>query len=465
VEGDIYLGLDGQVAGERHLAMPAGQGHHRVEDQPAHQAGVAIVAVVHGLLPELLTTIRVATRRQQGRKLLREDGIYLDKERLTITQLLPIQLEPEFLLAAKQWEDQGLVEIHLHPMLRTMLKGLLNHYPLPKNGERWIPSNSPATRVLPRGMTALKLCRCFESYYCQRHGLEPELASMVAGRPVLGRNSSIHYFRSTSEHLHREHWQAFERFHHEIISVCGDPDLPSRLPQPATTPEPSSRPVGSLFYPSKSELTAYLAALRDRLDHLRRVREYRAWREVLCLYVYECLRLVTGMRVIDKPMFNAFALMGEGRWLRLQEKGPNPRVVPVHPVVADLVRKLANENAWLQGRLWSHGPRYNRPLFFIERGRKTELLSNLVIGDVCQRHGIARPEIRPNAHRHLMRSQIHDCGLSHQIADFVLGHTHYGPHVQDQLSLVPMEQLRRHFMPVADSLVSELGIQTVRAWS
>jgi hypothetical protein len=64
-----------------------------------------------------------------------------------------------------------------------------------------------------------------------------------------------------------------------------------------------------------------------------------------------------------------------------------------------------------------------------------------------------------------MRSHIHDCGLSHQIADFVLGHTHHGPHVQDQLSLVPMEQLRRRFMPVADSLVRELGVKTVRAWS
>jgi hypothetical protein len=427
----------------------------------------AMLNLHHGLLPELVTPIRVGTRRQ-GRKLLQNDGIYLDKERLTITMLLPVQLEPEFLLADKEWEDRGLVEIHLHPTLRTMLERLLIHYPFPKSGERWIPPNTPATRVLPPGVTAQKLCHCFESYYSQRHGLEPELASLVAGRPVLGRNASVHYFRTTSDRLHREYWKAFERFHGDIWQVGKSQHLGLIEPVPWQTipmQELSSQPVGSLFYPNKTKLTQYLNALKKRLEWLRKMGDHKRWREVLAVYVYECLRLVTGMRVIDEPQFNALCLMCEGNWLQLREKGPNPRVVPVHLVVADLITTLAQANAWFHGRFNPRGSRYEGPLFFIERDGKTELLSTALIKEVCRKQKLTHPGGRPNAHRHLMRSQIHDCGLNHKIADFVLGHTHQGPHVQDQLSLVPMEQLRRRFMPVADSLVRELGIEKVRAWS
>jgi len=427
----------------------------------------AMLNLHHGLLPELVTPIRVGTRKQ-GSKLLQEDGLYLDKERLTITLLLPVQLEPEFLLAEKKWQDRGLVEIHFHPILRTMLERLLIHYPFPKSGERWIPANTPSTRVLPPGVTAQKLCHCFESYYSQRHGLEPELASMVAGRPVLGRNASVHYFRTTSDRLHQEYWKAFERFHGEIWQVGRSQHLGLIEPVPRKTipmQEQSSQPVGSLFYPNKTKLAQYLNSLRKRLEWLRRLGDHKGWREVLAVYVYECLRLVTGMRVIEEPQFNALCLMCEGNWLALQEKGPNPRVVPVHPVVADQILTLAQANAWFHGRLAPRGPRYEGPLFFVERDGKIELLSTALIKEVCRKQEVTHPGGRPNAHRHLMRSQIHDRGLSHQIADFVLGHTHQGPHVQDQLSLVPMEQLRRRFMPVADSLVRELGIEKLRAWS
>jgi len=298
-----------------------------------------------------------------------------------------------------------------------------------------------------------------------RYGLEPELASLIAGRPVLGRNSSIHYFRSTHERLHQEHHDAFEKFHKEILQISGDPTISDCLPKPikGETIFPTGN-VGSPFCPSKERLTSYLHDIRDRLENSLMMGNRRAWRDLLSIYTYECLRLVTGMRVVAEPDFHAFALMSHGNWLRLQEKGSHSRVVPVHDVVANLWGMLTEANNWQQQFKSRSNPSEDPLFYFIDKDGYHRPLSSHIIKEICQDHHIEHPGFKNNAHRHLMRSHIHECGMSYRIADFILGHLQGGPHPQDRLSLVPSEQRRRQFLRVADSLVKELNITAVRAW-
>jgi hypothetical protein len=141
-----------------------------------------------------------------------------------------------------------------------MLKGLWEIFPPVNSGQQGTTRGThPKALNLPPGVTVIRLRNCFDSYYCRRYGMEPELASLVTGRPVLGRNSSVHYFRSTSDRLHKEHWQAFQRFFEELLSLCDDPNLPSRLPECVPMRAVSSQPVGSLFYPDKGKLARFWA--------------------------------------------------------------------------------------------------------------------------------------------------------------------------------------------------------------
>lgn len=437
------------------------------KNRPARQLAIfkAMMYLHHGMLPEILTQIKIGTRRG-GRKLLKQDGIFLDKDRLTFVQLIPVYLEPSFLLGQKRWQDLGIVEVALNPLLHSMLLSLLRHYPLGKSGERWIAPNTKTPVVMPKGsIKPLGLCRAYESYYVLRYGLEPELASLIAGRPVLGRNSSVHYFRSTHQRLHQEHRRSFDRFHNEIIQICQDPAIGDNLPKPfegkAKVPTGS---VGSLFYPDKKKLTAYLHDLRKGLENTWMIGNRRAWRDLLGVYTYECLRLVTGMRVLQDPDFHEFSLMGHGNWLRLQEKGRYSRTVPVHETVANLWRVLAEENYWQQHNGF-RSPNYEGPIFyFIDGDGFQRPLSSHAINAICQEHHIDHPDFKSNAHRHLVRSHIFECGLSYRIADFVMGHLQGGPHPSDRLSLIPSEQRRRQFLRVADSLVQELNITLLRPW-
>jgi hypothetical protein len=62
----------------------------------------------HGLPPAVLEPIRLGIRKK-GAQLLQKDGIYPDRQRWTFTTLLPVEQEPEFLLAPKQWVDRGVI--------------------------------------------------------------------------------------------------------------------------------------------------------------------------------------------------------------------------------------------------------------------------------------------------------------------------------------------------------------------
>jgi hypothetical protein len=137
-----------------------------------------------GILPELLNPIKVGNRHN-GRRLLIKDGIYLDIDKTTFVHLVPVQLDPQTLLASSSWKNRGIVEVPLPDLLEQMLEDLLKDFPPPKSGERWIPAGTEIPQLLPKGISTLKLIDAFERYYAIHYGCEPEIMSLVAGMPSL----------------------------------------------------------------------------------------------------------------------------------------------------------------------------------------------------------------------------------------------------------------------------------------
>jgi hypothetical protein len=435
---------------------------------PGHRLAVfrLLVHLHAGILPELLDPIRVGNK-YSGRRLLIEDGIYLDIDKKAFVHLLPVQIDPETLLASSNWKDRGLVEVPLPSVLKQMLRDLLRDFPPSKSGERWIPAGTEMPQLLPKNMSALKLIDAFERFYAVHYGCEPEIASLVAGMPVLKRASSAHYFRTTYERLRTDYHRAFGQFHSDLITASGDPRIAERLPKirPNKTIERSGA-VGSLFYPNLNKVSLYLCKLRERLEQIQTAPfpSFIEWREVLNLYAWEALKIVTGMRVTRHPSFNRFSLLFD-RFLYIQDKGVAWRIVPIHRLVVDLYKMLSKANRKLQNSRMGNQPRPEREdEFFIDYNGHKRSLNQAAIISTAAKHGIKYPKIAPNAYRHLMRSFIHQKRRSHRIADCILGHTQSGPSAMDRLSTIPLPQVCGQFLPVVDELLKKLGVSMVADW-
>lgn len=435
---------------------------------PGHRLAVfrLLVHLHVGILPELLDPIRVGNKHN-GRRLLIADGIYLDKDKTTFIHILPVQIDPEVLLASSNWKDRGIVEVPLPDLLKQMLKDLLKDFPPSKSGERWIPAGTEIPRLLPTGISALKLIGAFESYYTVHYGCEPEIASLVAGMPVLKRASSVHYLHTTYERLQEDYHRAFWRFHSDLITTSGDPQIADRLPKirPNNTTKRTG-PVGSMFYPNLNDVSIYLSKLRQRLEQIQNTPfpSFVEWREVLTLYSWEALKIATGMREIRHPNFHRFSLI-LNRALFLQDKGTAWRIVPIHRLVVDLYKMLAKANLKLWTSRMGTQPRpEEEEEFFIDYNGYKRSLDQAAVISTAAKHGIKYPKIAPNAYRHLMRSWIHQQRLSHRIADWTLGHTQGGPNALDSLSTIPMLQVWEQFLPVVDELLKNLGVSMVADW-
>jgi len=426
-----------------------------------------MVYLHHGILPDILNSIRVGTQRT-GKRILRRDGIYLDVEKYCFTSLLPLQIEPETLLASLKWEERGLVEIPLPPLLRQMLKDLFKDFPVDNLGAQWIPDEIKVPNILPDRVSPNKLVNACERYYVKRYGLEPELLSLISGRPVLRRASSIHYFRTNYQRLRYNYHTAFSKFHGDILNACGNWDIEHRLPNiQSDQTQQTLGEIGSAAYPKLSDLFQYLENLRARLRQIEQAPfpEFRQWREVLILYVWEILKIATGMRAMRHPRFNRYSII-PNRPLRLRDKGSGWRLVPMHGLVVKLVRMLADANQ----RLWTSRkgklpcPKKEEIFFVVAGGVKRPLAHSTVVS-TAGKHGITYPTFKPNYQRHLMRSWLHEMGVSHRIADAVLGHKQGGPDALDNLSLIPIVQIQQCFLPAVDALFTRLGIIMVPEWS
>jgi hypothetical protein len=434
---------------------------------PGHRLAVFRLMVhLHvGILPELLDSIRVGNKHN-GRRLLAKDGIYLDKDKTTFVHLLPVQIAPQALLADSRWGKRGIVEVPLPSLLKQMLRDLLRDFPTSKSGERWIPAEIEIPQLLPKGISALKLIDAFERYYAVHYGAEPENMSLIAGMPVLKRASSAHYFRTTYERLKNDYHRAFGQFHSDLIRASGDPQIEDRLPK--TRPSKTTKrtgPVGSLFHPNLNDVSLYLRSLRERLEQIQDAPfpSFIEWREVLSLYVWEALKIATGMRAVRHPNFHRFSLLMD-RFLFIQDKGIAWRIVPIHRQVVDLYKKLANANLKLWTSTIVRQPYPEEEVFFIGSNGSKRSLDQAAVISTAAKQGVKYPNIAPNGYRHLMRSWIHQQRLSHRVADWILGHTQSGPNAMDSLSIIPMLQMREKFLPVVEALLQKSGVSLVADW-
>jgi hypothetical protein len=418
-----------------------------------------------GILPELLNPIKVGNRHN-GRRLLIKDGIYLDKDKTTFVHLLPVQIAPQTLLADSRWEKRGIVEIPLPPLLKQILRDLLKDFPPSKSGERWIPAGTEIPQLLPKGISALNLIDAYERYYAVHYGCEPEIMSLVAGMPVLRRASSVHYFHTSYERLQRDYHQAFGQFHSDLIRASGDPQIADRLPK--IRPNKITKrtgPVGSMFYPNLNEVSIYLSKLRQRLEQIQNAPfpSFIEWREVFTLYAWETLKIATGVRAMRHPYFHRFSLMSD-RFLYIQDKGVAWRIVPIHRLVVELYKMLAQANLKLWTSTMGRQLHPEEGVFFVGSNDSKRPLDQTAVISTAAKHGIKYPNIAPNAYRHLMRSFIHRKRCSHRIADCILGHTQCGPSAMDSLSTIPMIQIWKQFLPVVDELLKSLGVSMVSDW-
>ncbi len=341
--------------------------------------------------------------------------------------------------------------------------------PLP--GDPWLPDELDFGAVLPEGVTLRRLSRAFELLYTCYFGLEPELGGLVAFRPVTARVAGMHYFCSTYEKLSRGYLTTHRQMQQLIVQECRS--LGIRLERPKPPPVPAlelSGPVGSIFTPGLGEARWWLGLLFEQLRQARSGRwsGFPRWRNWLAVYVWEVLRATTGVRPMAAPPFGDKV----GAWLKVNDKmSPGRlewRLVPLHPLVRQLLILLAQANRQLEKTpFWPRVDKTRLPgpnsLFFLVNDYHHALpLSFRVMKAFLAGERITYPFVA-NAWRHLVRSYLAG-RCSYRVADALLGHHHRGPDALDVLHLEPPESQVEGLENAMDELVAELGIGLPERW-
>ena len=136
-------------------------------------------------------------------KLLRKHGRYLDINLRLPINAYPVELSVKKLFpknAGNAFPPGAVVSPWPHWM-RAMLNNLILECPAEGKGRPWLPEDVEMARILPGRATSSRLAIAGEAYLCQNFGLDPEALSLVSGRPVLRRKTSIFYFRIDYEKL------------------------------------------------------------------------------------------------------------------------------------------------------------------------------------------------------------------------------------------------------------------------
>ena len=449
-----------------------------IDLEPAHRLASfeAIIYLHTGIHPEILAQVRVG-RASEAESLLWKHGIYLDPDLRALVLQAPVVLartQGAKDLRRHQVSAHGLpdyaVICPLPPLLSAMLDYLIRHDFPAQGNQRWIPPDTPRTQVLAEGPTPIKLCRAYSHYYCGWYGLDPELSSLVAGQPMAHRSANSHYFQSTYQALAKTYHQVFTQFHADIlasaqaasIQVC----LPDLAPHKLELPQAK---LGSRVTPELNDVTRWIEQLKRKLEETRTAipRNIDNWRNLFCIYIYEALKIATGLRALSVPPFRSFSLVGDRRWLRLAEKASAGwdewRIVPVHPRVRTLIFTLLDYNNLIFARRHGGVPQAKslpnpQSIFFATKDGQALPLSFGLLKSTVKAYALEYPPFAANAYRHLLRYWLHRQGCTHRLADFALGHHRRSPHALDRLSLTPLARLEEDFLLAVEGLLDEVGL-------
>ena len=440
------------------------------QTQPvARKLGVfrCLATLLTGLHPAVLKKLYVGDQKS-GKRLLKKRGIYFDLDLQNIVSLLPVERTINVMLEpGEDGRPRGAVVSIWPQLLKTMWRDLAEEIK-PETGKTWPPKNIKVDNVCLAPARPARLKQGFEFWSCLHFGLPPEAASLIAGRPVLMRKTSLSYLRTNYQGLQDEYLSVCNLFLQTIIEHTSNPaQVRSNLP--LSTPVPPidhHGRVGSWYCPETDLVKQILTQMRTRVLGLDAMpnEPLADYREAICMYAFEILRVVTGMRTMAEPPFTSASFFKDGKWLRLCEKGKDLwRIIPLHPVAAELIYLLEKVNrrflaADIKERPHLHKLKTRESLFWISEEFVAQPLTHQRQMDTAGRHGIDYPDLPSNAYRHFNRSKQFEYGCSHRIADFSMGHLHRGPHPLNRFSLVSPDTLAQEYLLFVDRLLDELEI-------
>jgi hypothetical protein len=327
------------------------------------------------------------------------------------------------------------------------------------------------------------LPHAFERLHVTRQGLPPEMGSMIAGHPLLGRDTPIFYTRVDRGHLYRLYSKAFNRVHQEIVEdmqaligstnhVCLASEDPSSLFR--KIPKGSN---GTAFCPTMQEASAFLSQLEAKYKEYWQ-RDNNLAHDLYAIYAWELLRLFTGMRLESRPQYvypHFFGQVAQGRanrkqdekdrmgWLRIADKASRNydewRLVPVSADMLDLLYQLETNKPLLETSL-PDAPsvslrKTGDNIFRLSMGRNwARFVTQADVQQTLQRVGMEYP-FKNNWSRHFVKSYLLD-KLPTQVVDAFLGHHVRGPDPMDIISSHQLQEYARLFTFQMASLTRSL---------
>jgi len=332
-------------------------------------------------------------------------------------------------------------------------------------------------------ITVTKIARSFPALYVSRYGFDPIMCAILkADRRERLYKSQAHYVYINRYDLETQYINTFKLADNAILANlerCIEQNSISSTSKSAiilTTDytalinDYKDQGYGSSILPFDD----YLPKTIEKLANAIRINNDTIFRfNLFSIYVYLCCQFSFGLRPnkISEISWSDYSFHKSLMVVRDKDSKDyfEERFLPAPPVLHELLVTLKRAvDTTCRHIALNIRPEISKEendsmfRFFSDKGYAEQFSIKSVI-KYLNRIDIAY-DVRPNMPRHFLRDTLYQAGISNDLIDVYLGHTHAGRELLNIASSSHLEHISKHCMPVIIDMLDKLDFKAVNFW-
>lgn len=271
-------------------------------------------------------------------------------------------------------------------------------------------------------------------------------------------DSRLYYYAPSVAHLRKTYDEVWRRASSQLVGKT------SKCPvSKVDRADPDGPHIGSAAVPLTYPIREANAKIDDVIDTVKRGRRDLKWRKNyhnrVTAALFRQVFWMTGIRpvrdVIEYPEYDS-----ETGYLAVGDKDNEDlstiRLVWLIPAVQDQLQRYDQQLQWLAERLEIRDPS-TLGFRFIVKKKSIQKFN----WKNFRRHLGIEYRLRPNAHRHYIRTRLRELGVDGSFVDALMGHAGVGREPFGHFSALVPEEMRRALEKPLHSIWRELGFRAV----
>lgn len=316
--------------------------------------------------------------------------------------------------------------------------------------------------------------RSFQSNAINRYGMDPLVASYIAGREFRELRAQMFYSYVDSERIYNDAATFQKKFFEDILLNAKDGRIkqdfinyPGLHNNNIVTCQ-----VGSRFVPNLERLKVMISEIQKTLESGERINPIEFY-NTYTFYSTLLLMLTCGMRPIEIERLMETGIDRERRFLSVAGKNnrlyDESRLVPVLPIAIEcLTESIKAKKDLYDWLIFQKGhspeeiesqPAYSS-LFFLAGGNGLPIpASSTNTREFLNGSGLF--PLKLNSPRHMVRTYLFEKRVPHELIDAFMGHQTKGKEFLSFYSLKHLTDIRQTILPLLQEMGNELNLKVI----